>query len=137
MAKEVLTVFGRQIVYDGLKETREALQAWEHGTFQFSDNQLRMQPYRLEEPAPVVVYWDTAIGSLGLKAGADLPPDTFVGEYAGLRLTPSEVLATVPYTPRACYSFGLPMGGAVDASEVGNLTRLINHQCTEANCQHC
>jgi len=56
----------------------------------------------------------------GLRATADLPAGTVIGDYAGVWI-PDQVL--VDSTP---YSFGVGVNSAVDALNYGNLTRYMN-----------
>ena len=75
--------------------------------------------------APVVLAWvDDGVG-WGLFAGADLDPGAFVGEYTGRVESRSVFRSKNPY--RCAYPSGPHDHVFINAREVGNLMRFVNH----------
>ncbi len=81
-----------------------------------------------EEYAPTIVKWINEEKGYGLFAEKDLKQYAFVGEYTGLvRKIDNKHLKINPY----CFSYPKKLFGKqdfiIDALEVGNLSRFINH----------
>ena len=70
-------------------------------------------------------------------AATDIPAETCVLEYRGMRITPEEAderPASNPDDPNHTFFFALSSGMIVDGGRRGNDARWINHSC-EPNCE--
>lgn len=73
----------------------------------------------------------------GVFAACDIPAETCILEYRGLRITPEEAderPASSPDDPNHTFFFALSSGKIVDGGRRGNDARWINHSC-EPNCE--
>ena len=73
----------------------------------------------------------------GVFAATDIPEETCVLEYRGLRITQEEAderPASNPDDPNHTFFFALSSGMIVDGGRRGNAARWINHSC-DPNCE--